>query len=1104
MSVIQLSLAGQPQVLLDGRAQPLQAVDAALLSWLALQGPTARSRVAELLWPGSGEQARGTLRQRLYKLRHALGVELVVGQQTLALAPQVQHDLADAHTLLDGVVLDAGTEMAQWLSQERERRHLLRRQEWAQALQQAQTQSDASAALHIALQWLQAEPEHEAAHTSVIRQHYLLGDRAAALRAYQRCEQMLQRTLGVLPQPETQALRRMLDAPRAVPAVAGAGLPAALLRPPRLVGRQAETTAAHAGWAQGKVVALVAEAGMGKTRLLQHLAAQANDGTADGTVGGTVYAAARPGDAGVPLATLARLLRGLPTPPLALAPAQRGELARVLPEWQATAPAEGALGERLLLQRAVAALFDAQPGLQQVLLDDLHFADSASLQLLQALLDDPAGPLQWALGYRPAEASGPLHDLHDALLESARLHAVALAPLGPAALEELLADLALPGLTGPELAQALWQRTGGNPMFVLEALKHGYTEAGVGQSGGAAFAALAKPQSVARLIERRLAQLSPAALALARCAAIAGSDFSTPLAAQVMQTPAIALADAWAELEAAGVLREQAFAHDLVFEATLALVPKPIARHLHAEVAQQLQAAGGSAPATLARHWLAAGQLEQAVPQLQRAAEAASMAYDSKGAALLWEQLVDTLQAAGRVDEAYHAAARAAHLRYHSDVGSTVQPALQRLLQLARTPEQQAGAWQQHGEWCLSRGDLPQAQDSIARALAVLPASAPQALRLSVLNALGVVQRRLKQLAEAQATFEQAVQLARTADDAAEVLPALLNNLGLVLQQRDQHEPAITLLHEAAERQTDPVTRARVLNNAANSLAERGPVHLAYEQRLAAARLVAGSDSRAELMLALSLGINARHLGRLRDALTHLGRAAELSQSAPHHREQDLHQEYATIWLLLGRPNQARPAVERAVALVAGKPEASEVAVVQAKLALALHQPDVAAAHLVRAAEVLEQAGDSQQLRRVWVCQSGLLPPEQALALMHKALLLPGVVSNAAAALPLHVCSAQAWLRLGQPAPALRAAERAADWLSAVLPLGMTVAEVWLTLAQAAHAAQEPALARSAAARGLDWVAQVAQQLDEMHRDGWQRLNPVNAELAALAAQLRA
>ena len=57
---------------------------------------------------------------------------------------------------------------------------------------------------------------------------------------------------------------------------------------------------------------------------------------------------------------------------------------------------------------------------------------------------------------------------------------------------------------------------------------------------------------------------------------------------------------------------------------------------------------------------------------------------------------------------------------------------------------------------------------------------------------------------------------------------------------------------------------------------------------------------------------------------------------------------------------------------------------------------------------------------------------------------------------------------------------------------------VWLVEAMA-----DAAAARQAAQRGLAFVEQVAlEHLDEMYRDGWRRLNPVNAHLEQLAARL--
>ena len=51
-----------------------------LLTWLALEGPTRRERLAGLLWPDSpADSARNALRQRLFRLRKQCGTDLVSG-----------------------------------------------------------------------------------------------------------------------------------------------------------------------------------------------------------------------------------------------------------------------------------------------------------------------------------------------------------------------------------------------------------------------------------------------------------------------------------------------------------------------------------------------------------------------------------------------------------------------------------------------------------------------------------------------------------------------------------------------------------------------------------------------------------------------------------------------------------------------------------------------------------------------------------------------------------------------------------------------------------------------------------------------------------------
>ena len=310
-------------------------------------------------------------------------------------------------------------------------------------------------------------------------------------------------------------------------------------------------------------------------------------------------------------------------------------------------------------------------------------------------------------------------------------------------------------------------------------------------------------------------------------------------------------------------------------------------------------------------------------------------------------------------------------------------------------------------------------------------------------------------------------------------------------------------MQEAAERQHDPLVRARVLNNLAISLEERGQVVQAREQRLAAARSAQGTGGVVELNLAISLGANARNLARYRDALVHLEHARSLLAGQSHLREEDLQRQFAAVWLDLGRANLAREAIELARKLSGGRGSAALVEIVCARLALALGNAGAALACIETAEPVLRQAADRRALRRLWLVKAQALEPEAALALLQPLAAEPALLENAAASLPVQVRLAQTLLRLQQPALALAHAQRAAHWLQAVLPLEMTAAEVQLTLARCALAGQDAALAAQAAQTGCAWVQQVAQtQLDAVYRESWLQRNPVNRELLALGARL--
>jgi tetratricopeptide (TPR) repeat protein len=327
---------------------------------------------------------------------------------------------------------------------------------------------------------------------------------------------------------------------------------------------------------------------------------------------------------------LGRLLRSLlAIRTKALPDGVQTELARLLPELpQPTPTAANDEGAQARLVGALESILrDAVvAGLEAVALDDLHFADGASLEMTQHLAGVP--DLRWLAAFRGTEIGPAAQGLVATLTTRLRAEPLVLQPLTSAQVAELLDSLglvnvgALDAADATQFASALHQRTGGNPLFLLETLKAWLLQREPhrgGARGASMLARLPSSGSALRLIERRLALLSRDAVRLVRCAAVAGQDFSVTLAAQVLDVNPLDLADAWTELEAAQVLREGAFAHDLIFEAARASVPQPIARALHRRIAELMAGEGGVAPARLAAHWLGAGEELRAAPHLAEA-----------------------------------------------------------------------------------------------------------------------------------------------------------------------------------------------------------------------------------------------------------------------------------------------------------------------------------------------------------------------------------------------------------------------------------------------------------------------------------------------------
>lgn len=1109
----QLELARAPLMRLGaGAPQPLAPLDAALLAWLAIEGPTSRSRIAALLWPEKdGNAARNLLRQRLFRHRKLWGVDLVTASGTLALVEGVTHDLDHANDVLGDSAPPANGEFALWLAAQRERRRSRLRRSLAERSETSERALDFEDALQHAQELLTFEPLSEEAHRRVMRLLYLKGDRAAALLAFDNCERVLKNEVGARPSAETMALLATVEAANAPAAtLTPTVMPAALQRPPRFVGRARELAALVAALQAGHVAAVVGEAGLGKTRLLQEFAASRT---------GVVSVAGRPGDAGVPFATLARLLRALvrrgpqSTTVRQLPDPSRREIARVLPEFEATSGRPIGEGQRLVLLRAIRELIDAAPELSTMIVDDLHFADEASLDLLAGLIDhdadeSPPQPRSWVLAWRPAEAGSPLQTLQDRLIEQVRLASIQLDPLDEPALADLVDALRLPSLIGAVLAPGLLRRTGGNPLFVLETLKQAWAERAVGELADAH--GLPRPQSVGRLIERRVAQLSPGALALARVASIAGVDFCIELAESVLQAGAMQFADAINELETAQVMRNTQFAHDLVFEAVRLSVPQAIAQLTHARVAAWLEPRNAE-PARIARHWIEAGRPAQAVPWLDRAAEAAQLALRPREFIAFRDEQSRIEEEHDRRAQAFAAGLEAVRTFMDIDNGTgALEQRVARLEQLAGSTADRCEVALVRANALQLRGDSDACVRAAEAALSLAREADDQQLVARARSQLGANLFQADRLDDAVRHLEAAMIWADAhADDYQRAvghgeLATALDNLGRLDEALVHHQTGLALCLRARRY----LEAATVCANLACNRIDAGELAVADDWLQRGQQWVEASDGeRSQQSLSQMIRVlTLAHLGRYREALLTADRALQSARrSQPGYLPRAQLRE-ALVWLHLGQWARVRQQLQ-ATAVEPDSPLTLRAMhallvwqCVQGGAGGSMTREQAQSTMQSLAAEITEARRPDLSLPLRIECTAVLTADEAVRELRHirgEA----GRIGHRGTVLACHIRASARCIEFDAAQARSEAQQALALHDGNVRTTALLPGELWLHASRALRAAGD-ARAEAVLQRGLNWLHMTAEeQVPEAFRDGFLNRNPIHRELRALAAR---
>ncbi|MDO3639338.1 BTAD domain-containing putative transcriptional regulator, partial [Mycolicibacterium arseniciresistens] len=431
-------------------------------------------------------------------------------------------------------------------------------------------------------------------------------------------------------------------------------LPAVLSGPGPFVGRGSELER-MATWQAAldsgtRAVLIAGEPGVGKTRLAGEWSSRAYE------QGAVVLYGRCDEDLGAPYQPFAEALRSLVP---CLGPDRLRRLRGVESLLPLVPGLVDALPDLAVPTRADAdteryALFDAVVGLLAavstdapvvLVLDDLHWAAKPTLLLLRHVLRfGEHGRVHIVGTYRSTDLDRS-HPLAAMLADLHRDGSADRLTLGGLDEDDVTAYVAEAGYDDDELARALAAVTGGNPFFLIEALRH------VDESGGR-WDPSTLPQGVREAVSRRLSRLPAQANKALAAAAVVGSRFAIDLVERVLGDD---LVDAFDEAAKAGLVIEEPgghyrFNHALVRQSLLAELASVRRMRLHQKIAVTLENEPGADDellADLAHHYFEcawAGNAGKAVDYCRRAADQAMARLAYEGAADLYGRALHALE----------------------------------------------------------------------------------------------------------------------------------------------------------------------------------------------------------------------------------------------------------------------------------------------------------------------------------------------------------------------------------------------------------------------------------------------------------------------------
>ena len=577
---------------------------------------------------------------------------------------------------------------------------------------------------------------------------------------------------------------------------------------------------------EGRIVELVAEPGMGKSRLVAEVLAEIEasdlrqfliEAGAYGT--STPYFALRAplrrligGGDGVSDDELAAALTGLvrehmprSEPLLPLIAIPFGIELPATAESARLASDAGRAQLQYLVEALLAALLPARRTL--LLIEDAHWLDEASSDLLRTLVRR-AGERGWAAFVTRRPGPGGLEDLPDARTR------IELEPLGVDAARSLVVAGSDGGLA-PHVTAALVERSQGNPLFLRELIAAAHAGAELDEL----------PATVEALITARIDTLMPADRRLLRRASVLGQRFPMSWLTGMLEMPEDELREELARLGEFLVVEpgRVRFGHALQREAAYEALPFERRREMHLRAGLMIEAELGigadDAADILALHFLRAREYVRAWSYGRAAAEQARESYAHADAAQLYRRALEAAHAlklpAEEMSAAYEALGDA--YAYSGELQRAHEAFTRARRFVSADPLREVHLLHRHARTAMDGGEVVRAVRFLLRGLRTLEGMDPEVCsgrRAALLSELAHARLRQGRLTETTALCREAMDVAeRSAEEEALAHACYLMNWALLEDGR----PPETMYSERAleiyRRRGNPAREAAVLNN---------------------------------------------------------------------------------------------------------------------------------------------------------------------------------------------------------------------------------------------------------------------------------------------------